>query len=317
MSTACLSGGQPVQLSSSLVCIDGFYCNCHHSFLKLTREKELIFLTGPNNNDEHLPQYCPPTAECHIIRFQEAHNVCNEPQGKYEPTVCRAGFYCPPGGSSQLICPKGHFCPLGSINPKKCLSISACPEGSSHQIYTVGFLCIILLDIIVLALATSSFQKRVGWLRMADILSAIPGRKRQPDPELERGSSGDYSRRKERLISRILMENNSAGSAFELSFQNISMRVKSSNTDVLFKQSGRILASTFLGVMGSSGSGKCEIMSRNSHHTPFSNSFHLIATLIGIIAGRIKPSSGHIHLNGCLAQPARYISILPFIDMSS
>ena len=38
-------------------------------------------------------------------------------QGMYEPTVCKAGWYCPPGGLQQLPCPAGHYCPLGSWSP--------------------------------------------------------------------------------------------------------------------------------------------------------------------------------------------------------
>lgn len=173
--------------------------------------------------------------------------------------VCKAGFYCPSGGDTQLPCPKGYFCPLGTVSPFPCAPLSVCPEGSYKQIHVLPFLCIGLLDFALLLVWTSSYW-REPLNRLVKFI--LPFRRnRTREPELEVGSRG-------RGLSAVSNSPDHVGifSSFmeqcrhrrvEIQFRGISMRAGSSKREILRHQDGNVRAGSFLGVMGPSGSGKC------------------------------------------------------------
>lgn len=122
---------------------------------------------GPNNDAENPPEYYPPTAESQLIRLQELHSICDKPQGEYQPTICKAGSYCPlvGWGRSQIPCPSGHFCRQGSVEPTPCIPLSVCPKESAQQIPTLGFLCIFLLDILLNVIVTGLLNRCFSAIR--------------------------------------------------------------------------------------------------------------------------------------------------------
>ena len=127
----CESGSLPVPLSNEPICPLGFYC--------------------PNINleDESTwPQYCPPTTECAILRL--GNQWCTA-QGKYEPTLCTPGYYCPTF-ATQYICPEDHFCVRGTNIPVECSPLSYCPEGTRIGIFYGGALFSLLIDMVLIGI---------------------------------------------------------------------------------------------------------------------------------------------------------------------
>lgn len=221
----------------------------------------LIHTTGPNNTAEHPPEYCPPTLECQITRLQEAHSICDSPQGRYEPAACKPGFYCPSGGQTELPCPKGYFCPLGTVDPFPCATLSVCPEGSLRQIPVLPFLCIGVLDLVLLLAWISAYWRGPLWHKLTKLLSLFRGdRTREPEPEagsrargLSTISNGDHNTG---IFPSFVEQTRSR--EVEIQFRDISMSVGRSKNEILHQQDGDIRAGSFLGVMGPSGSGKCK-----------------------------------------------------------
>jgi len=72
------------------------------------------------------------------------------PQGLFEPVICDAGWYCPPGGTDRLHCPEGSFCPHGSYQATKCSAGSYCPTGSQRDINFLPLGILLLVDIILI-----------------------------------------------------------------------------------------------------------------------------------------------------------------------
>ncbi|KAJ5703952.1 hypothetical protein N7493_011090 [Penicillium malachiteum] len=254
-----------------------------------------IVFYGPNNTATFPPEYCPPTIECFATRLQEAHNICDRPQGEYEPAICAPGFYCPSGGKSQIICPKGYFCPIGSVQPTPCIALSICPKGSSRQIYMIGFLCIILLDFFLAALVIYSARWKPPFIGKLLGFISISKLKRDSNFDVDQVDDAgsiiwdQNGTRQEFLSNKFLLSTEKV----EISYQNISVRPRNSENMILFEQSGRIQPASFLGVMGFSGSGK--------------------STLMNIISGRARPTTGHVFLNGRVAKPSQLRDLIGFV----
>jgi hypothetical protein len=74
-------------------------------------EKEMICAPGyfcPNttiSDPQTFPRICPATPECVMARLKGA--FCSA-QGKYDPIICPAGFYCP-SSLEMLKCPENNF----------------------------------------------------------------------------------------------------------------------------------------------------------------------------------------------------------------
>ncbi|KAJ3109532.1 hypothetical protein HDU97_005189 [Phlyctochytrium planicorne] len=94
-------------------------------------------------NPVSLPQICPPSNKCQLERL--ATKFC-EPQGPYEPQICKKGYYCP-DYKSIFKCPENYYCPPGSIQPRACPAMSLCSEGAVVPTFYGGILICVLLDI--------------------------------------------------------------------------------------------------------------------------------------------------------------------------
>ena len=279
------AGTMPIQIqnvSSWLQqgCLEGFLCQ--------------------NNTINSLPQYCIPINECQEARMAGATCAIgdqNFPMGPFEPVVCSAGSYCPPGGLQQIRCPKGNFCPLGSSRPIKCSAGSYCPAGAQVEYLFVPFAMLITLDaaLIILTLflgwyfamadhrsyrlvhlpaqlASDAAEKRRGYGKLEDdtefvgIPANTPGLRRQPTGFL--GSlMGNRKSNMQMNINASLelqafvesMRKAIQGSNFGLSFgfSELGFFPKGAQRPVLQDISGGIKAGTLVGVMGGSGAGKC------------------------------------------------------------
>ncbi|KFZ21953.1 hypothetical protein V502_02901 [Pseudogymnoascus sp. VKM F-4520 (FW-2644)] len=253
--TLCLSGSQSIALTSN-VCNPGFYC--------------------PNNSAENPPQYCLPTPECRIRRLQFANNICEQPQGRYEPIVCSPGFYCPPGGVRQQLCPRGHYCPLGSVKPLRCLPLSICPSGSIKQLHLVGILCCVLLDVLLLGLWMWHRKKKAGEsIEMSPV-------------HHEGGYTHD--------IGSVLMGESTYFVGLDIKFNCIGYRIRASGKHILTGISGTAQKGSLLGIMGPSGSGK--------------------STLVNILSGKLHATSGSMSVQGVemsLSDLSRFKDLIGYV----
>lgn len=288
-STLCMSGANPVAISSSNICNPGFYCTSSSKYMSMWKLISLLD-AGPNNTAEHPPVYCPPTSECLITRLQAVQNTCLRSQGFYEPIVCKPGYYCPLGGKKQLLCPKGHYCPLGNVEPLKCKALSRCTEGSDREIPFFGFLVCGLLDLFLVCLFLWPYIKR------------RPNREERKDEtrsqesRLEMQPAYNCQPGPENWLGPLFSEE-SVNVGMELEFRNICLRKPKSTEFILSEINGKAQASSLTGIMGQSGSGK-------SRYQPTPESrceteyFRPIASLVNILVGKIRATSGSLFLNG-------------------
>ncbi|KAK4203485.1 hypothetical protein QBC40DRAFT_219430 [Triangularia verruculosa] len=119
-----------------------------------------------NNTVNSLPQFCPPFAECQMARL--GYHACaldgvNIGMGPFEPIICQAGKYCPPGGMTTFNCPAGHYCQPGAAVPTPCAVGSLCPEGSSYERYLIPLGVLIALDVlIIIGIIMLRFRNRLS-----------------------------------------------------------------------------------------------------------------------------------------------------------
>jgi hypothetical protein len=247
--STCLSGAQPVPLASGFSCPEGFLLYGSFSLQCVTLHTNK--LPGPWS-DESQPVFCPPSPDCLLRRLQSSANICIAPQGNLEPVICRPGYYCPPPGTQQLPCPSGHYCPLGTVTPFKCTALSICAEGSAHQTPLLALVLCVLLDILVcgvciLLRSSSSSAKLSRYFRCNQ------GRPRSSVDEAESGSDDVCLRQLDGLFPHC---NN--GFALDLTFTGINLRLGRPPRDILFNLHGTIRSGSVFGIIGASGSGKCE-----------------------------------------------------------
>lgn len=197
--------------------------------------------------------YCPPLPDCLLIRLQSSDNLCAVPQGNLEPVVCMPGFYCPPGGQQQIECPRGHFCPLGTVTPFECTVMSICSPGSSHQIPLLGLFLCLLLDVLILGVCIV--------LRYSTALKGLAGffHLVRPGPYFlsdEDGSTANIPRVQQ--FQDFFNRDNIHSYGLSLDFTDICLRLRRGKREILCGLRGTIHSGSVLGIMGASGSGKCE-----------------------------------------------------------
>ncbi|KAJ3278145.1 hypothetical protein HDU79_001838, partial [Rhizoclosmatium sp. JEL0117] len=96
------------------------------------------------------PVYCEPSAEC-LFRRLGTGELCDSPQGYYEPYVCPGGFYCPTA-KEIVVCPAGSYCLTGSSAPVKCMFGSYCPTGSAVEKHYGFLLLVVAIDVLIAAI---------------------------------------------------------------------------------------------------------------------------------------------------------------------
>ena len=129
--SSCTSGGIPYPLTNNATCGTGMSC--------------------PNLNVSDpatWPQICPPSVSCVVDRLSSTW--CPS-QGKYEPSPCEPGYYCPDAWT-QLQCPSGTWCVRGTTTPRECDLLTYCPAGTRVGLFYGGILIVALIDIALLTL---------------------------------------------------------------------------------------------------------------------------------------------------------------------
>ena len=225
-----------------------------------------MYSKGPNNTATHPPEYCPPEAGCLITRLQPKTNVCDEPQGVYEPIVCRIGHYCPKGGKQQLVCPQGYYCPRGSFEPLACKTLSRCPEGSGFEMPLFGFLVCGLLDFALIMLVV--FGRFIDQRNREKNKLAIESQEGRLEiqPEGENYTRGDWL--------ELMFPQDSSDVGMELEFRDISVRKPKSSDFILTGINGKAEAKSLTGIMGQSGSGKSEASPKHHVNTKLTATSH-------------------------------------------
>lgn len=328
--TVCLTASSPVVLSQTVTCSLGFFCKSYFlcsspAGLPLSNRDDTCVEgaaenkcerpdTGPNNSFQNPPQYCPPTTECQITRLQTLHNSCSMPQGIYEPVACAPGFFCPARGSKQLPCPSHHYCPLGSFRPWPCSSISVCPSGSSRQLPLIGVFLLVIVDLILLIGTVRSRSKRQwsSWSKRQympfvryrkkrhQMSSTVARQELEPLPEVTDEKFLHLQQFVKSLQSCLGL--NDVG--LEIDFHDLGFQIGDEKKTILNGVSGNVKPGSLLGIMGPSGAGKCSYicilpaMKYNELEFLEKSADESMATLVRLLMGKIKHTSGAIRING-------------------
>ncbi|KAI1498093.1 hypothetical protein F5X99DRAFT_420821 [Biscogniauxia marginata] len=289
--STCFSGAAAVPLSQEYICNTGFFC--------------------PNNSEIAPPQYCPPTQECLFTRLQLSRNICDGPQGTYEPTVCPPGHFCGLGGKQVTPCPQGHFCPLGSVEPLLCSSTSVCPQGADREFVMDGFIVILVIDLVFLALiAISHLKTRLPFRwKVSDSNTASQTPKGDLDLEVAGRIPGLVSHQ----IQRVKLEREAqdatpgimvkfvtsvrsciglSGIGFTFGFEDLSLVFANGKT-LVAPQSGSIPQGSLWGVMGPSGAGK--------------------TSFVNLLMGKMAPTTGHLYVNGLPSQITKFKKLIGYV----
>ncbi|KAF3026722.1 hypothetical protein E8E14_014758 [Neopestalotiopsis sp. 37M] len=287
----CLSGAEPVPLSQENICNPGFFC--------------------PNNTASSPPQYCPPTPQCLLTRLQLVRNICNAPQGTYEPIVCPRGSFCPSGGKEVKICPRGHFCPLGTAEPFSCGRTSICPEGSDREFILDGFVVIVIVDLLFLAIVVRAFCKTPfrRWMaksRAREIRKGSDGNVDLESSGLDKGAvrhraqhitpaKEDFDIAPDMMPKFVSLVRACVGSSelgLSFGFEQLSL-VLANGKRLVAPQSGSIPQGSVWCVMGPSGAGK--------------------TSFVNLLMGRTTRTTGQLYVNGVPAQITKFKQLIGYV----
>ncbi|KAJ3329639.1 hypothetical protein HDU76_007506 [Blyttiomyces sp. JEL0837] len=303
-----LAIGMPLDNATEPFCDPGFYC--------------------PNVNASDpatIPVYCPPSAGCALARLG---NLPCAAQGKYEPIICKGGWYCP-DYLTMLPCPAGYFCPTGTVRPYKCNVFSRCPEGSVSPVVYGTIVLMLVLDallavLILISKAKSGYFKK-GTFSFAQIGALILG----PDYALQeraRKTAMQYNEMAEKE-AKIIAEMNggvmgkggipmqmtesqkvgsqmkilvdafnsalgSRGLRMNFKFEGLSLTLKGGKK-VLEGVTGEIKAKRMTAILGPSGAGK--------------------TTFMNVLMGKVPRTGGKLYINGELTEMDLYRKIIGYV----
>lgn len=276
-SSLCLSGATPFLLSD--VCPLGWYCPYYNA-----------------SDTSTYPVQCAPTNECLINRLEA--KFC-DPQGKYEPTLCPKGYYCPT--ATQLIkCPANHFCPLGQYKPQECGMLSTCDAGAEKKFEYSSMIVIIIVD----AFAVITYVLTGVYIRRRD-------NKRQEkhsnfkatsiNPSLlAKGDAFDLLPQESKMLCQGFRRAQQQLPPMHLQFHELSLTIpgvnRNENLTILKGVTGSIEPGKVTAIMGPSGAGK--------------------TTFLNTMLGKLDPSwtkNGRVHVNGVEEQLTRFRKIIGYV----
>jgi hypothetical protein len=248
---------------------------------------------GPNNDEEHPPQYCPPTKQCHARRLLMIKNICDESQGFYEPSICAPGFYCPRNTTQQLQCPKDHYCPAGSERPSPCRGMRACARGSRKQLPVTGLVILILVDVALLCFVLYPYIYKLFGLFRRNVL-----RTAKLDPGTapsECAQKHEVAEDSEELFNNLedFVKSSKRGigldaTRMQIEFHGLGLTLSGSKKELLKGVTGYAGPGSLLAVMGASGAGK--------------------STFVKVLMGKAKATEGSISINGSQGNISEYVS---------
>jgi hypothetical protein len=125
------------------------------------------------------------------------------------------------------------------------------------------------LDFLLIAIATGLLPRWLSAIRvrLSKLHCNILGGKKKDDAGLQSYSHPYGSSYHEDHFFQNFLQFAPTRSCVELGFQGICKQLKSLKDDILVPQDGTIRAGRFLGLMGSSGAGKCELQTFRSKTT--------------------------------------------------
>ncbi|KAJ3268377.1 hypothetical protein HK104_005388, partial [Borealophlyctis nickersoniae] len=243
------------------------------------------------------------------------------PQGIYEPQICKPGYYCP-DQYRMIICPSGHYCPSGSTVPKECSTMSACSEGSISQTHYGGLVICLILDLFLVALVV--VLRRFERKRLVHGVQIIhPAAKSKGDPAavangLVDASSADAVSEKAEAVElgTVGPQNEAASESIEagnvkllvdafrkglggedlqinFKFEALGLELKKQKKTVLQGVTGEIRAGRLTAIMGPSGAGK--------------------TTFMNVLMGKVNRTKGRLFINNAEAEIHTYKKIIGYV----
>ena len=205
-------------------CIPGLYC-------------PLVDRTNPFT----IPTKCEPSLECYVKRLygRPCTDGVDGAQGKYEPVLCEAGYYCPTP-QEKLACPSGYFCPTGTVNPIQCDSLAICKEGAVIQKSFTGMAACAALDLVLLIILGLRM-----YLERKRVVQVIP--------EKDEKSFGDSV--KKDLVENFNKAMDGKSAQMDFRMENVSYTLPKGGKTILQGVSGDIRSGRMTAIMGPSGAG--------------------------------------------------------------
>lgn len=259
------------------------------------------------------------------------------PPNTWQPLYCNTRYYCSNDTSVLYRCPEGYFCPLGSVEPVSCGQLD-CPAGSAFPNSVLLVVVFLALFFIVATLGFVlkdrylDFQKLQQRNRLAEaslnvkVKDQIEKREREHEQKFNalanvtrsvslvnhKRQPSSMSVRTQRQVS--ISETKSAGTgatseneiedveafpedaparaSFDISFENLSFTLPG-GVKIIDNVTGRFLPGRVCAIMGPSGAGK--------------------TSLVSLILGKTRRSSGHIYINDKREDLKNYNKVIGFV----
>ncbi|KAJ3217335.1 hypothetical protein HDU67_008137 [Dinochytrium kinnereticum] len=306
-----------------LTCDPGYYC--------------------PNlmtNDSSTLPVFCPPSGSCMFYRLSSLACSVSVPisaafavwfsytpslqkaQGKYEPTICKAGNYCP-DYKTRIVCPEGYFCPSGSVAPRPCEFLASCPKGSIMPTPHIALITMAIVDVAIFTLLLI-IKIREGALRRIDfgrVVSQLTGgasyvlqqraKEAITNAETEEAATAKAIKDSQHTVVRsdtiqrqqtvnelrrlVLAFHTALGNRdlrMNFKFDDLSLRLKNGKT-VLQGVTGEIRSKRMTAIIGPSGAGK--------------------TTFMNVLMGKVPRTGGRLFINGAEAEVHLYRKIIGYV----
>lgn len=171
------------------------------------------------------------------------------------------------------LCPTGHFCPLGTSEPFPCGKASVCPAGSEREFVLDGFVCLMVVDFILVVYCLVTAFPAIWW-RCETLLSKFTrsanARRELDAQDLEdlnavkiKDTSVDLSDESHAIRNFVESVKTSVGPdnvGLAIRFENVSLSIRGGKS-ILGPQSGLLEKGSLWGFMGPSGAGKSQYKS--------------------------------------------------------
>ena len=218
---------------------------------------------------------------------------------------CPEGSYCP-NTTTRLTCPSGTFCRAGTTAPQSCTFLTDCPEGSVVPTTRgeIGLIIAVILATqililyflaqrtLLLKLIASAKMKLMGNMRSTPTLDLFVARQVQlvvfdQWVESNNPSAETSTCQLETVADDALM--------LSVSFDSLSLQLKTNKKTVLSGASGFLQAGTATAIIGESGSGKTSLLNALVDRAYYAK------------------QTGHIFINGRPGTLRDYRSVVGFV----
>ncbi|ORY53533.1 PEP carboxykinase-like protein [Rhizoclosmatium globosum] len=262
------------------------------------------------------PVYCEPSAEC-LFRRLGTGELCDSPQGYYEPYVCPGGFYCPTA-KEIVVCPAGSYCLTGSSAPVKCMFGSYCPTGSAVEKHYGFLLLVVAIDVLIAAIflfyrlrelkannepisALIPYALQKAYIDFSNRYLKKKEYEKTPTSEIDTRTLIPVQAIKNDTISKnisILTEGFKKGLEgheslrMDFKFEGLSLKL-ATGKQILKGVSGEIKSGRMTAIMGPSGAGK--------------------TTFMNVLMGKVSRTDGTLRINDVVAEMEKYRKIIGYV----